>query len=343
VQIEPTDEQDFLRSAVRGVVEREAPFAQIRRWAFSDGPGEAEAIAVRQGWSGIGIAEERGGQGGGTIELAILAEELGRGAVPADRLYAGLLAALLLDAVDGPDASALVERLAEGEPATVLGHEATSAVDRPLASDGPLALVLAGAGVPAVLTSVAGELRLVPASARERAHIDRTRSFAEVTLDAEGEALGSLPSDALTRAAARAAVLVAADALGAMQRLLDLTVEYVADRRQFGVPVGSFQAVGHLCAQMLVDVEATRSAVLYAGWALDAGEQDAHRQAWMAKAQAAVAAPRTADRALFLHGAIGYTWEHDLQLLFKRAKSDAWLFGSASAYQDRVADELALA
>jgi alkylation response protein AidB-like acyl-CoA dehydrogenase len=338
VRLEPTDEQDFLRSSVRGVVDREAPSGTVRRWAFEEGPGEAEAIAVRQGWSGIGLDEELGGQGGGMMELAILAEELGRGAVPADRLYAGLLAALLLTEL--PDSGELVGQLAAGEPAAALGVQATRMVDR---SGSDLALCLGALGAErVVLVDESGAVSLAPLAAQERAHVDRTRSFAAVTVCGEGERLGSLPAGGLLRAAERAAVLVAADALGAMQRMLDMTVEYVADRRQFGVPVGSFQAVSHQAAQMLVDVEATRSAVLYAAWALDAGERDASRHAWIAKAAAAEAGIRIADRALFLHGAIGYTWEHDLQLVFKRAKSDAWLFGTASAYQDRLADELAL-
>jgi alkylation response protein AidB-like acyl-CoA dehydrogenase len=142
--------------------------------------------------------------------------------------------------------------------------------------------------------------------------------------------------------AARGAVIVAADALGAAQRMLDMTVEYVADRRQFGVPVGSFQAVKHAAAEMLVAIEGTRAAVHYAAWAVAAGEPGAQLDAWVAKARAARAASFVADKALFLHGAVGYTWEHDLQLLFKRAKSDAELFGGPGLYEDRIANALAL-
>jgi alkylation response protein AidB-like acyl-CoA dehydrogenase len=124
--------------------------------------------------------------------------------------------------------------------------------------------------------------------------------------------------------------------------MLELTTAYVADRRQFGVPVGSFQAVKHAAAEMLVDVEAARSAVRYASWAVDADSEDALMWASIAKAHTAVAGPRVADKALFLHGAIGYTWEHDLQFPFKRAKSDSWLFGGATQHQDLIAARLGL-
>jgi alkylation response protein AidB-like acyl-CoA dehydrogenase len=142
--------------------------------------------------------------------------------------------------------------------------------------------------------------------------------------------------------AAWGAVLVAADALGAAQRMLDLTVEYVGQRVQFGVAVGSFQAVKHAAAEMLVSIEGTRAAVHYAAWAVGAGEPGAEVDAWVAKARASRTASAVADKALFLHGAVGYTWEHDLQLLFKRAKSDALLLGGSGIYDDRIADALEL-
>jgi alkylation response protein AidB-like acyl-CoA dehydrogenase len=137
-------------------------------------------------------------------------------------------------------------------------------------------------------------------------------------------------------------VLVAADALGAAHRMLDLTVQYVGERKQFGVAVGSFQAVKHAAAEMLVDVEASRSAVMHGAWAVGVGEPDAAVHAAIAKVQACGAAVRVADKALFLHGAVGYTWEHDLQFLFKRAKSDALVFGSPDTYRDLIASALVL-
>jgi alkylation response protein AidB-like acyl-CoA dehydrogenase len=358
MRLEPTDEQQFLRDAVRGVLEREAPFAAVRRWAFETGHAEPHAIAVRQGWTGIGIPEEAGGQGGGAMELAILAEELGRAAMPADPLYADALAALLLDGQDG--AAALVAANAEGERAAVIGRRAGAPVDAPSPepridgnrADGSTGLVLAAEGSASLLLGRPGpeeidllrvELDSGHAQVRPSPLVDRTRAVATVDLtEAPVELVGRITRAAGARIAARAAVIIAADGLGAAQRMLELTTEYVLQREQFGVPVGSFQAVKHAAAEMLVDVEATRSAVLYAAWALDADAPDADLAAWIAKAHGSTAIARVADRALFLHGAVGFTWEHDLQLLFKRAKSDALLFGSGDRYRDRIADQLAL-
>jgi alkylation response protein AidB-like acyl-CoA dehydrogenase len=342
-----TDEQQFLRESVRGTVEREAPFSQVRAWVLGDHVehDEALALAVRQGWTGIGIAEESGGQGGGLLELAILAEELGRGALPADGLYATLLAALALGRCEGGAAGPQVMPLALGEAFGAL----TSPGSLPPDAGSPNGQVSLVPGAPSANLFVAwdGEaLELYSAEAARvtpRLLVDRTRAVADVTLGADPlERVEGVGAEAMRSVAAWAAVLVAADALGAAQRMLDLTVEYVGQRIQFGVPVGSFQAVKHAAAEMLVSIEGTRAAVHYAAWAVGAGEPRAEVDAWVAKARSARAASSVADKALFLHGAVAYTWEHDLQLLFKRAKSDAQLLGGPELYDDRIADALEL-
>jgi alkylation response protein AidB-like acyl-CoA dehydrogenase len=137
-------------------------------------------------------------------------------------------------------------------------------------------------------------------------------------------------------------VLAAADALGAMHRMLDLAVEYSLQRRQFGVPIGSFQAVKHAAATILVGVEAGRSVVYYAAASLDAGHEERLLHAAAAKAQVTAEAVRAADSALTMHGAIGYTWEHDLHLYAKRARLDEHLFGAPARWNERIADGLAL-
>jgi alkylation response protein AidB-like acyl-CoA dehydrogenase len=354
-----TDEQEFLREAVEGVVARDAPLARVREWAEECTPQPADAIAARQGWTGIGLEEQLGGQGGDAIELMVLAEGLGRGAAPWDRLLGGCLALQLLAACHGQDASALAKSTAEGEEVAVLcvdGRRApaswpASVIDRhtvrmaaeyvpgaagaaqlvlPVPMDDGLHLLVVPPAAPGVL--VVGQPL-----------VDRTRALARVEIDgAEFLDLGGVPDRELDRVASLGAVLVAADALGAASRMLELTTEYITDRRQFGVPVGSFQAVKHAAAEMLVDVEASRSAVRYAAWAVSARSEEAAVWASIAKSYACAAAARVADKALFLHGAIGYTWEHDLQYLFKRAKSDERLFGSPGAHLDLIADRLAL-
>jgi alkylation response protein AidB-like acyl-CoA dehydrogenase len=335
-----TDEQQFLRESVRGTIDREAPLSRVRDWVLGDETDHAEAhkLAVRQGWSGIGIHEDAGGQGGGLLEAAILAEELGRGAVPADALYATLLTAVALGGAD------LVEQLAAGEKVGVLASPGGLPLDAGVAEH-KMSLVL---GAPAADHFIAWDgdaLALHEATGADvtlRRLVDRTRSLADVALGSAVERFDGIGAETMRTTAAWAAVLTAADALGAAQRMLDLTVEYVGQRVQFGVPVGSFQAVKHAAAEMLVSIEGTRAAVHYAAWAVGDGEPGAEVDAWVAKAHAARSASFVADKALFLHGAVGYTWEHDLQLLFKRAKSDAQLFGGAGVYDERIADALQL-
>jgi alkylation response protein AidB-like acyl-CoA dehydrogenase len=318
----------------------------VREWVLGDGVDHRDActLAVRQGWTGIGIPEEAGGQGGSLLELAILAEELGRGAVPADRLYASLLSALALGRCENDSVAGEIEQLALGERFGALACSGGAPLDTRAPGGGSLVLGAAGADLLLTWDGQALELhRAEAALLTPRMLVDRTRDVADVALGEEPVArLVGVRADAMRELAAWAAVVVAADTLGAAQRLLDLAVEYVGQRVQFGVPVGSFQAVKHTASEMLVAIEGTRAAVQYAAWAVGAGEPGGILDAWVAKSRSARSASFVADKALFLQGAVGYTWEHDLQLLFKRAKSDCDLFGGPGVYEDRIADALEL-
>ncbi|GAB89824.1 acyl-CoA dehydrogenase family protein, partial [Gordonia rhizosphera] len=168
--------------------------------------------------------------------------------------------------------------------------------------------------------------------------LDRSRAVA--TVEFAGSPIAGLESGGdtmLGRTATLAAVLVAADALGAAERMLELAVEYSLQRKQFGKVIGSFQAVKHAAAQMLVTVEASYSTALYAAAAVDAGLDDADTIAAVAKSQVTKPVADLADSALTVHGAIGYTWEHDLHLFYKRAKLDQTLFGVPSAWNELIA------
>jgi alkylation response protein AidB-like acyl-CoA dehydrogenase len=334
MDLQPSDEQAFLREAVRGTVDRDAPLARVREWVLEGDVDHAAAfdVVAELGLTGVGLDEDAGGQGGGTLELAIVAEELGRGAVPADRLYGTLLANLVLTAAGRP------ELAADGDVVLARGGAV------PLDADGPLDLVLGAPSAGRLLAFDGDALTLHEAAqVTPRRMVDRTREVGDVT--DLGPVAERIDCDAgvLAQVAPAAAVLVAADAVGAGQRMLDLTVEYIGQRVQFGVAVGSFQAVKHAAAEMLVALEGARAAMTYAAWAVGAGEPDAATDAWVAKATASRMAEHVADKALFLHGAVGYTWEHDLQLLLKRAKSDAALLGGPGAYDARIADALDLA
>src|SRR5581483_8306881 len=214
MDLEFTDEQQFLRESIRGTVEREAPLAQVREWVLDrDEPDHDPAlqIAVRQGWTGIGIDERHGGQGGDVPELAILAEELGRGAVPADALYATLLATgALTRSTAAGDAAPLIEALAAGEQRAAILHGGDGTADVELADSEPTARLVLGAGDGAQLLAYTGaSLALYerPAELRPRRHVDRTRLLADVTVTGEPTAIYELDApDAMTDIAARAAV-----------------------------------------------------------------------------------------------------------------------------------------
>lgn len=338
-------EQNFLREAVRGTVQRDAPLARVREWVLDAETADvvtAHALAVDGGFTGIGLPEEVGGQGGSLLELTILAEELGRGAVPADGLYATILTALALHASGDEAVAELIGQLSSGKLAGALALTAGRPLDLP-ATGGSVPLVLGAPGADVFIAYDGTHLHVHRSSeVSSRTLVDRTRSLGDVTLAGPPELSVAIAPEAMARLAGWAAVLVAADTIGACERMLDLTVEYVGQRLQFGVAVGSFQAVKHAASEMLVQVEGARAALHYAGWAGAVDEPGALTDAWVAKLRSARAATFVADKALFLHGAVGYTWEHDLQLLFKRAKSDAALFGAAGTYEDRIADALEL-
>jgi alkylation response protein AidB-like acyl-CoA dehydrogenase len=351
-----TDEQEMLRDAVRGELSRAAALPRVREWLEAGEHEPMEQRAAAQGWTGIGIAEEHGGQGGGLVELAVVFEELGRTAAPSGALLAAAIAAPLLLGDE------LLEDVLEGEARPALAVPA----GRPVDAGGPAAFELAGDTVSGAATGVLaadratvllvpalsdGELRLAAVDAAGAGVeldamplLDRSRTVADVRLTGAPARVLEVddPAGALAEAALRAAVLVAADALGAAQVLLDMTVQYVGEREQFGVPVGSFQAVKHAAAEALVLIEPPRSAVYYAAWSVTAGHAERALHAAVAKATTTAAAPLVADKALFLHGAVGYTWEHDLQLLYKRAKLDAQLYGAPRTWRERVADALDL-
>ena len=145
-----------------------------------------------------------------------------------------------------------------------------------------------------------------------------------------------LPGD-VAAATDRALVAVAAELVGVCDRALEMTVAYVKERKQFGTPVGAYQAVSHRCAQMLLDTEGARAAVSFAAWAADADPERLPEAAAMAKAAASDAGREVTAAAIQLHGGIGFTWEADVHWLFKRAQLDAALLGGASTHRARLA------
>lgn len=348
-----SEEQESYRDTLAEWLGDVAPADRVRRWYDSADASEFTGLLVRDGWAGVGTPEELGGQGGGLVELALTAERFGHTAVPSAAWLTDVLAApLLAGSAQLAGASFSGEHVALLVPAESVPEAGASLG---LAEDGTVSgqvLRVLGAPEAARFIALAGPgdgtsgLRILSAEAatvRARDLLDRSRSVGDVRLD--GSSSEPLKGDAallLEEVARRSAVLVAADALGAMQRMLDLAVEYSLQRKQFGVPIGSFQAVKHAAATMLVDIEAARSAVYFAAASVDAGDPQAGLHAAAVKAQVTAAGARAADSALTLHGAIGYTWEHDLHFFYKRVRLDEALFGSPFAWNERIADRLAL-
>jgi alkylation response protein AidB-like acyl-CoA dehydrogenase len=169
--------------------------------------------------------------------------------------------------------------------------------------------------------------------------MDQTRCVGWVAQDRAGATEVGGPTEAAAMLD-RGAVATAAESLGASERVLEMAVEHAKERVQFGKPIGSFQAVKHRCADMLVDVEGMRSTVYHAAWSIAAGDPDASVAASVAKTWAADAARRVMASGLQVHGGIGFTWEHDLHFFLKRAQLDQVCFGDATRHRDRLADLL---
>jgi alkylation response protein AidB-like acyl-CoA dehydrogenase len=327
-----TDDQREIQRTARELLSERAKPERVREHAEA---GRADTELWRElcelGWPGIALAEEHGGQGLGAIELSILCEELGRSLAPVPLLPSALAATVIEHGGSPEQRASWLPGLASGEATGALGS----------ASDGVAELVVGGAEADViVLVEDDGSARVAAGADAEvtpTPSIDPTRSAARVSLaDDAGEALADGCAGL-----GRALVAVSSELVGVCDRALQMTVAYVKERRQFGVPVGSYQAVSHRCAQMLLDTEKARSAVAFAAWAADADPSRLAEAAAMAKASASDAGREVTGSAIQAHGGIGFTWEADVHWLYKRAQIDANLLGGAKRHRARLATILA--
>jgi alkylation response protein AidB-like acyl-CoA dehydrogenase len=317
-----SDDQLALRDGARELLDGYASPTQVRAHTESANAFDAALwdAMVEQGWLGIEIPEADGGIGLGAVEVAILAEALGAHAAPAPFVPA----VLALDAFRTAGATDWVERLLAGDARACVAWNLAHPV--PYAPSADIAIVCDADRVFAV--------ELTDRPRREPA-MDLTRELGWLNVD-------GLPRIELGGEAARARLLdrgatfTAADLLGGANRALDMAVEYAKDRVQFGRPIGSFQAVKHRCADMLVDVEGMRSTVYWAAWCIGANDADASIAASTAKIWCSDASKRVMASALQVHGGIGFTWEHDLHFFLKRAQLDQLAFGDASYHRARL-------
>jgi alkylation response protein AidB-like acyl-CoA dehydrogenase len=351
---ELSEEQELFADSFGDWLHERASTETLRKWLEVGDRSSFQQSLRNEGWAGVGFDEAIGGEGGGLLELALTARELGRHASPS---AAWLQTAIVAPALSGEPE--LLSGAIGGESQLVL----TAPADRiPHVTSVRCEGDLLSGRVPSVLAAEDATHLLVPVrdghdvalwlvdarservNVAPRALLDRSRDAADVDFErVVGRRIEVEDAEqALNEIASRAAVLVAADALGAAARMLTLTVDYSKQRKQFGSPIGAFQAVKHAAAEMLVDVESSTSIVFYAAQSVQEQLPDRAMHAAVAKAQVTGRAAGLADTALTLHGAIGYTWEHDLQLFYKRAKLDRVLFGTPTAWNDRIADALPL-
>jgi alkylation response protein AidB-like acyl-CoA dehydrogenase len=325
------DEQEEIKRTAHEFLSARFPPEKVRELAEARAYDDALWREICElGWPGIAIDEAHGGQGLGMVELVILCEELGYACAPVP--YLSNAAAGLAIEVAGSDEQreGWLPGIASGE---ARGAAAFTADEEALVPDAEGAAVL-------VLPEGDGA-RLVQASDAQVEPlelIDSTRSYARVGADG-GEVL---PGD-VAAAICRVFVAVAAELTGVAQRAIEMAVEYAKEREQFGRPIGSYQAVSHRCAQMLFDTEEARSLTYYAAWTADAEPESLPLAAAMAKARASDAAWSVTASALQVLGGIGFTWEHDLHFLLKRARTTGQLMGPARQQRESVADLVGLA
>lgn len=346
-----SDDQLALRDGARELLDGLASAAHVRRFTDGDAPYDSAlwSAMVEQGWLGVALPEEQGGLGLGVVELAVLLEELGRHAAPVPYLPTVLVARAAARAGLDADVAALVNGAAIGAVAWSRDPQAVRAerVDDawvlhgrpdpvPYASVADTVLVVAQTGDGPALFLVRQSDGARPA---RQSAIDLTRPLAWLDLAATpAEFVGGV--DAVGALLDDGAALTAAEMLGGARAVLDMTVAYAKDRVQFGRPIGSFQAVKHRCADMLVDVEGMHSTAYWAAWALGAGDPDASVAASTAKSWCSDAAKRVMASGLQVHGGIGFTWEHDLHFFSKRSHLDQLTFGDGSYHRVRLTELL---
>jgi alkylation response protein AidB-like acyl-CoA dehydrogenase len=314
-----TEDQKEIKNVARELLAARSPMAKVREAAEAAEYNAALwSEVVELGWPGIAVAEEHGGQGLGAVELAVLLEELGYACASTPLLSSAVAAAVI--SATGTD-----EQRERWLPGLIAG-ELTAGV-------GTGELTVDGAGADVIVLVDGDGARLLDGdsagvSAQARPTIDPTRRYAVVAGD--GEPLGD-------GAAARVRTAIAAEVVGVCQRGLEMTLEYVKERKQFGVAVGSFQAVAHRCAQMLLHTESARSTAYFAAWAADADPERLAEAAALAAAAAATGGREVAASAIQAHGGIGFTWEADVHWLYKRAELDRALLGGPGRHHAALA------
>ena len=348
-----SESQQLLKDNARRFFAGECPMEEVRRLMETEtayDPGLWAKMA-EQGYTGVIFSEELGGVGLGEVELILLMEEAGRALLPGPLFSTVALAGVLIDRVASPDekkkylapicagqarsTAAVLEAsanwdLANLQIASSNGRLTGEKLFVPDAKVADFILVVTRDGV-FVADPKAPGITIQPMSV-----MDLTRKMYSVRFsNTPVERLGG-PS-AVAEALDVAATALVAEMVGGMQRTLEITVEFAKMRKQFGKPIGAYQAVQHQCADMYLETESARSAVYYAAWALDEHTPDSALAVSIAKMYASDAARMVGNRGIQVHGGMGFTWENDLHLYYKRAKASETALGDSTYHRERIA------
>jgi alkylation response protein AidB-like acyl-CoA dehydrogenase len=366
-----SEEQEELRKTIRSFLEKYNDEAAVRKLMETDegyDQGIWKQMAEQQGLQGLAIPEEYGGSGYGWVELGIVLEEMGRALYCGPFFASSVLAAnaVLLSGDDGVKKE-LLPGIASGEVIAALavtepngkwdesGVTATaSATGEGWKVSGTKSFVLWGSQahvlVVAAKTGAGTSLFLVDGNAggvtrTQLSTMDQTVKQSKVELaDADATLLGTEGEGwaVLDQVLQLAAVALSNDSVGGAQKCLEMAVEYAKVRVQFGRPIGSFQAIKHKCADMLLEVESAKSAAYYASWTAAEMNDELRSTASLAKAYCTEAYFHSAAENIQIHGGIGFTWEHPAHLYFKRAKSNELLFGDPSYHRELLAQAIGI-
>jgi alkylation response protein AidB-like acyl-CoA dehydrogenase len=366
-----TDEQEELRKTVRSFLENKSSEEAVREQMETEDGFDAAVwsqMGEQMGLQGLSIPEEFGGSGYGFVELGIVLEEMGRALLCAPFFSTAVLAAnTLLQSGDDAAKAKYLPGIASGETIATLAYvepsgkwdesgitmEATSS-DGGYTLSGTKSFVLdgnaAGLIIVAAKTGAGTSLFAVEGDAAgltktNLSTMDQTRKQAKLDFDnTPAELIGTEGAgwDTLSTVLDLAAVALAAEQVGGAQKVLEMAVDYAKVRVQFGRPIGSFQAIKHKCADMLLEVESAKSAAYYGMWCASEMNDELPSTASLAKAYCSEAYFHAAAENIQIHGGIGFTWEHPAHLYFKRAKSSELLFGDPTYHREQLAQRIGI-
>ena len=368
MEFELNETQKLFQRSARELFAQECPPTLVREMIERNAP-YSDAVwnkLVEQGWTGLIFSEEDGGLGLGMVELAVAFEEMGRALVPGAFLSTvGLAGALIEKACSRDYRARRLQAICEGRAkATVAlleasadwNPDAVAMAATPVeggfrltgtklfvsdASVADLIITVARAGSDIVLAFV--DAKAAGVQVKPMPGIDATRllcavEFNDVMVDTEDVMADSAKARAALEYALDVGTLaLSAEMVGGMQLLLEASVEYAKTRKQFGKPIGQFQAVQHHCANMLLMTESARSAVYYAAWLMGNDPEQAPMAVSMAKAYASYGYRDVGNLAVQVHGGIGFTWDENIHFYYKRAKASELMFGDATYHRERIA------